>query len=666
MHAPRDSLLWAKTVPSAPAPAPTGDEPDASDIICVLLEKLWLIVLLAVAGFFATYGYLARQAPEYQAIGSLQVVPPVQASPDRLVDAEPDLGSVEQLNTLVQELVRPSFLLLVANDPDLQGDLSLFPPKADGTPYTDQEKIRTLAACVRVALLKGTLLINVSATHTQPATAQRLCAAMLHDFVKERMENKSGTEEETYRFLLGEAGRLGGVLADEERQIQKYDQLAKYDSQIAAQKEAIEQLGQRYKDKYPAMIEARSLLQSLQDTFDAEMTRIVRTDEAAGVKPAVLLDPATPITDETRARMIGQYQVLKRDIETQRVLFASLTAQKNQSDVLRGAQTETAVKIGDEPVLPEIPVSQKPVEKLVGGTLAGAALGVALAFLLNAMDRSLKTVDEAEAFLGLPVLSAVPELARRRDRTPKKNGAAAVCGPGDLPLLSDGNSPAAEAIRSLRAALALLGAEKTQRSMIFTSALPGEGKSFTAANYALSLALRGQRTLLVDADLRRPRLHAIFGAERNSVGLVDYLTHRLPLDLFVHPTSLLQLGLLLSGTPAPSPAELLSGPGFARLMEEASKNYDRIVVDTAPVNAVGDTLLLIHSVQSVCLVVRAASSPREAVRRAIQVLDGAGARPVGTVFNRLPRRADLGYHRTYYYHYGVTDKYGECYATPTG
>ena len=104
--------------------------------------------------------------------------------------------------------------------------------------------------------------------------------------------------------------------------------------------------------------------------------------------------------------MIGEYQVLKRDMETQRTLFASLTAQKNQSDVLRSAQSETAVKIADEPVLPETPVPQKPVELLIGGTLAGAALGLGLAFLLNALDRSLKTVDQAEAFLGLPVLGA--------------------------------------------------------------------------------------------------------------------------------------------------------------------------------------------------------------------------------------------------------------------
>jgi capsular exopolysaccharide synthesis family protein len=631
---------------------------DASEFIRIVLEKLWLIVLLAVAGFFVTYGYLARQAPIYKAIGSLQVEPPAEASSTHLIDAEPNLSTTEEMNTLVQAFVRPSFLLVVANDPILQADLSLFPPKTDGTPYTDQEKIRTIAECVKVTLLKGTLLIDVSATHTQPVTAQRVCTAMLTNFVKERMESKSGTEQETYQFLLSEADRLGGSLNDEERQIQKYDQLGKFNDQIATQRAAIEEMSQRYKDKYPAMIEARALLQSLQDNFDAEMMRIIKNDEDNGVKAAVVIDPAVGITDELRARMISEYQVLKRGIDTQRSLFESLTAQKNQSDVMRSAQTETAVKIADMPVLPETPVSQKPLEMLCGGTFAGACVGLGLAFLLNAMDRSLKTVDEVETFLNLPVLAAIPELVRKR----VKGKPIPDSKDDDLPMLTDGNSPSAEAIRSLRAAMSLLGTEEERRSVIFTSALPGEGKSFTAANYAISLASRGLRTLLVDADLRRPRLHTIFGAERRTIGLVDYFLEREDLEMYVHPTSLENLSLLFSGTRAPNPAELLSGNCFARLIVEALKNHDRVVVDTAPINAVSDTLMLINFIHSVCLVVRASSSPREAVLRAVRVLDAAGKRPVGAVFNRVPRRADLGYHRTYYYHYGTADRYDNAYA----
>ena len=316
-------------------------------------------------------------------------------------------------------------------------------------------------------------------------------------------------------------------------------------------------------------------------------------------------------------------------------------------------------------MLPELPVPQKPLELLAGGTAGGIAVGVGLAFLLSAMDRSLKTVDQAEAFLGLPVLAAVPELSRKNKKRKKEKEVQPEAF-ADLPILVDGNSPPAEAIRSLRAAMSLLGADEERKTVIFTSALPGEGKSFTASNYALSLAGRGQRTLLVDADLRRPRLHAIFHADRQNTGLVDFLLHRDPLAHFVHSTSLPDLDLLLSGTKAPNPAELLSGRGFSRLIAESMKCYDQVVIDTAPIHAVSDTLMLVPEIQSVVLVVQAAASPREAVLRAVRVLDGAGKRPVGLVLNRLPRRADLGYHRTYYYHYGASDQYGEAYGEKAG
>jgi succinoglycan biosynthesis transport protein ExoP len=643
-------------LPAAPPPyGYPGAEPGAEDSwVRIILEKLWLVVLVGIAGFFAAYGYLAHETPIYLATGSLLVEPPREEVDSRTVgDDEPNLSTTEELNTLAQALQRPSFFLEVANDPALQNDAFLFPPQPDGAVYTDQEKILRVSEAVRILLQKGTLLIFVSAAHPQPATAQRLCEAVLENFVKDRMESKSGSEQETYQFLLTEADRLGHALADKEREIQKYDQLEKYNEQIEAQKAQIAEMSQRYKEKYPAMIEARRLLQSLQDSFDAELVRILKAD---GDQAGMTIDPAVGITDDLRARMIGQYQVLKRDIETQRTLFGSLSAQKNQSDVVRAAQAETAVKIGDHPVLPEKPVSQNPARVLFSGAFLGAALGIALAFLLEAMDRSIRTVDDAETLLDLPVLAAVPEI------THPPAGKVSVSGPilHQLPMLADGNSPPAEAIRSLRASMSLIGTEEERRSVIFTSALPGEGKSFTAANYSIALASQGLRTLLVDADLRRPSVHSIFGAQREHLGAVDYFLEDGPLGEFVTTTSLGHLDLLLSGSPAPNPAELLSGPGFARLMEDALRRYDRIVVDTAPINVVSDTLMLVQIVQSVCLVVRAASSPGEAVVRAVRVLEKAGRRPVGVVFNRVPRRASL-YHRTYYYHYGYADRYGRGY-----
>jgi capsular exopolysaccharide synthesis family protein len=270
-----------------------------------------------------------------------------------------------------------------------------------------------------------------------------------------------------------------------------------------------------------------------------------------------------------------------------------------------------------------------------------------------------------EKLLDLPVLAAVPEMGRpvvKKNAPVSPDQALAF----QLPMLADGNSPPAEAIRSLRASMSLIGVESERRSLIFTSALPGEGKSFTAANYSIALASQELRTLLIDADLRRPSVHTMFGAERGHLGAVDYFLNEEPLESFVTTTSLQNLDLLLSGTSAPNPAELLSGQGFTRLIAEAMQSYDRIVVDTAPINVVSDTLMLIKCVQSVCVVVRAASSPSEAVLRAVRVMEKSGKRPVGVVFNRVPRHAGLGYHANYYYHYGPADRYGSGYgALPT-
>ena len=620
----------------------------------IILEKLWLIVLVGLAGFFSAYGYLAHLAPLYQATGTLQVQPPRTEPGLRAMESgEPDLSTAEELNTLAEELVRPSFLLTVANDPALLNDPFLFPAQENGNTYTDQEKIRRLQEAVSVGLQKGTLLILVSAQHVQPATAQRICEAVLVNFVRERLESKSGSDEETYQFFLSEAERLGHALAEKEREMHKYDQLAKYDEAIAAQRALIAGLSQRYKAKYPAMIEAHTLLQSLQGTFDGEMTRLVK---AEGDHASFVLPESGPITDEMRARIMGDYQVLKRDIETQRSLFASLSAQKNQSDVVRAAQSETAVQIGDHPVLPEVAVTRNPSRLLITGSILGLMLGVGLAFLIDLADRSLRTVDEAESFLDLPILSTVPEMRPRKGKAEKQCERSFR----ELPMLTDANAPPAEAIRSLRASLAMGRGEDDRRSIIFTSALPGEGKSFTAANYAIALANQGLKTLLIDADLRRPSLHTIFKTEREHVGLVDYLLEEAPLEEFIATTSLANLDLLLSGQNARHPAELLSGPCFERGMAEAVQLYDRVVIDTAPVNVVSDTLLLLPKVQSVCLVVRASSSPREAVLRAARVLAKAGRAPVGVVFNRVTRR-NLGYYRHYYYHYGPDSSYGGAY-----
>jgi len=302
------------------------------------------------------------------------------------------------------------------------------------------------------------------------------------------------------------------------------------------------------------------------------------------------------------------------------------------------------------------------------GLLAGLALGLGFVYITDLFDRSIKTVDQAETTLHLPVLAAIPEIGKE-DSVTELNPEVPP-GSDCYRLVAEApEGPAAESFRNLRASLSLLGPETERKVFLFTSAVPNEGKSFSSANYSLALAQQGYRVLLIDGDLRRPSLQKIFrleaildGGHNMLTGVVDCLVGAAKLETSVRTVSAGRieleanekltatggrLSILTGGRRAPNPAELLSGPSFGKLVEEAARLFDRVVIDSAPVLAVSDTLLMTPLVQTVCVVVRAGHTPRNAVQRALGMLTGAGGPPAGVLLNRLPRSRGTGYY--YYY-----------------
>ncbi len=220
------------------------------------------------------------------------------------------------------------------------------------------------------------------------------------------------------------------------------------------------------------------------------------------------------------------YQELARQAETDRALYESVLKQIKETDLTKDVKAN-AVSISEHAVLPHQPVNPIPSKTIMLGLLAGLAAGLAFVFGADALDRSVKTVDQAEATLGLPVLAAIPETktSEAKQRGIKK---ATPRGATKYRLVDEApGGPIAESFRNLRAALSLLGPATDRKVFLFTSALPNEGKSFTSVNYALALAQQGHRVLLVDGDLRRPNIHKVFRNEskskEDSTGVVDYL-----------------------------------------------------------------------------------------------------------------------------------------------
>src|SRR5438477_337059 len=308
-------------------------------------------------------------------------------------------------------------------------------------------------------------------------------------------------------------------------------------SQVEA---ALATLSQRYKEKHPRMIAARAALNEVRSALKQTVLQ----------QPAVLknaIEQARATEESLRAAggeqekaalalnkaAIG-YQELARQADTDRALYESVLRQIKETDLTKGTKTN-AVSVIEHSPLPSSPVSPNTMRVIALGLLGGIAAGLATIFGANALDRSVKTVDQAETTLGLPVLAAIPEVSREESTGPQDKPNAPP-GSSSYRLVAEApEGPAAEAFRNLRAALSLLGPEAERKIFLFTSALPNEGKSFTSANYSLSLAQQGHRVLLIDGDLRRPSLHKIFrqfGPDGDQAapktgdeqyGIVDYL-----------------------------------------------------------------------------------------------------------------------------------------------
>ncbi|MBA2433126.1 MAG: hypothetical protein H0V56_13595, partial [Chthoniobacterales bacterium] len=440
-------------------------------------------------------------------------------------------------------------------------------------------------------------------------------------------------------------------------------------------------LAQRYKDRHPKMMAARAALAEAQAALRREaiaapaiLRNLVEQARAAEQRLEIETKEQEKAALALNKAAIG-YQELARLAETERALYESVLRQIQQTDLTKGVRT-SAISVVERPTLPGAPVSPRPMKALALGLLGGLAAGLGAIFGLNAIDRSIKTVDQAETLFGMSVLAAVPETTEAASGKSAQPGT--VEGTESYRLVAQApEGPAAEAFRNLRATLSLLGPEEERKVFLFTSAVPSEGKSFASANYALSLAQQGHRVLLIDGDLRRPSLHQIFrtgngskrAADGEQVGVVECLVGASTLEAAVGAVAADQiepgtgtaaqrknivtglggeLFVLAGGRRSPNPAELLSGSAFPTLIAEASRLFDRVVVDSAPVLAVSDTLLMTPHVQTTCLVVRAAKTSRDAVERAIALLQTvASIRPAGIVLNRLPKGAGAGHY--YYY-----------------
>jgi capsular exopolysaccharide synthesis family protein len=381
-----------------------------------------------------------------------------------------------------------------------------------------------------------------------------------------------------------------------------------------------------------------------QDLVKSEVERLALTKQVEELQRVFIVNRKRL---DSLPRLEQQQLQLQRQLTVAQITYQEFLKQFQLVQVLENQNVGNS-RIISGALVPERPISPKiPLNLALGGFL-GVILGAGTALVLESMNQSLKNIEEANRLLGFPLLGTIPQYGEKNPKNRQE-------GRQELPLLDNPYSPVSTSFEMLQTNLGFTISDKELRVILVTSATPGEGKSFVAANLALAAAYVGRRVLLVDADMRRPRQHRIWEIH-NLLGLSNILAGQAQLENAVQEVSPL-VNMLPAGKIPPNPVALLDSQRMATLVEEASKDYDFIIIDTPPLTVVTDPLIVGKYVDGLLLVVRPGQVEYSAVTAAKSLLNQAKVPILGMVVNGIGKESGYGgYYYASGYYGGKEDK----------
>jgi len=417
----------------------------------------------------------------------------------------------------------------------------------------------------------------------------------------------------------------------------------------------------QYTERHPEVIKVDRQLQRQEEALDK---RAVETKNGMGARLNAAKQRAGELsrqyaTERGAATALSQKEITLNTINQKlvqtRELFNTLYQRKVETEMAGNASTDN-ILIQTAARTPEL-VGPPRIRNIIIAFLLSLGAGIGLAFLLDYLDDTLKSIEDVDRHVHLPTLALIP--AQRSERRLSLSRAAAH-DPAEttaLALIEEARSPVAEAYRHLRTSLLLSSAGQPPKTILVTSSQPSEGKTTTAVNTAVMLAQTGADVLLLDCDLRRPRVHAHFNLP-NARGVTNYLSGDTDLDgLMQTYDKLPNLKVITSGPVPPNSAELLGSEEMRRLLQQLSDEFTHIIIDSPPAISFTDASILSTMVDGVMLVVHGGRSSRAVVRRAKQQLQDVGAHIYGIVLNNVKLEAnDYYYYSGYYSSYYATDE----------
>lgn len=567
-----------------------------------------------------------------------------------------------------------------------------------------------LRANLSVSPVQGTRLINISYSSHDPELAARVVNSMAEeaiahyfetqytatnraaDFLQEQLLDMQRKVEASEEQLLDYARENNLFNLDEGQNLVKKklellsEELTRTEAELikgsvlneVIQQASVENFPQILKDETIVTLEAR-LFQleqrrgSLASQFGPEWPNMVQLQEeiaqvkaqlAAAKRDAIqqaridwngllerreklraALQEEQALAEDLSATSI-QYHILKREAETNKQIYEALLQRVKEAGITTGLKSSKIhiVDLGSVPKTPFVPDHKR---NLFRGLLLGLVLGLACAFLLEHLDNSIKTPEEVEQHLGLPSLGLIPLVSSNGKSFPalgsRSSGTAVVLAAGQ-----DSRSRIWETYRSLRTSILMSHSGRPPQTILVTSSLRGEGKTTSVANLGVVLAQTGARTLLIDLDMRKPDLLRQFGMKGN-LGMSNFLSGNADLSSHIRQTNTPNLYVVHAGTVPPNPAELIGSERMESALLILREFFKYLVIDSPPVLAVTDPLVVSPLVDGVVLVVHGGKTPRDAVRKTEGQLRHVGAKILGVTLNKLNLdKSPYGY---YYQHY---------------
>ena len=680
---------------------------DHQELLRILIGQRWLLIAVTAIVVGATALFTFTAEPYFQA--KLRVL--IERGNSQVVSFK----EIYDLATANDDYYTTQYRILESRAVAESAFAAL--PEADRNWFLARpEPLPTFMGLCRIQPVPKSRLVDVVTEHPDPAVAARMADAMVAAYIGDAQQRKNSASSQALTKLTADARELQQKLVEAEKKLQEFRstneivsfndrqsmaaaRLEKLNEELAsverqrneaearlklAQKAVAEasfqqdvpevltsqviveckralldaeqersSLAQVFKPLHPKMQAIERKLQSVRQSLDNEVRAILRSIETSSSRSAHQEQDVRRRLDEQKKSLLElegkavQFQILKDESDNTRRLLDTVLMRLKEVQVMTGDETTNIHRIG-QPEVSERAVRPRKVLNLAAALLGGILLACGLAFAIDSTDRSIKAPADATRVLGVPVLGLVPHLS----------GKTQGRGPNDAETY-DPRSMVSEAFRTIRTGLTFSDAGKGMRSLVVTSAVPGEGKSFVSTHLAVSLARDGKRVLLVDADMRRPRLHRAFAVDPEE-GFSSVLIGTRTLEELVLPTPQDNLSLLCCGILPPNPVELMGGDRMRTVLDAMLARYDVVVFDSPPAGVVSDACVLATLSDRLLFVVRGFATDRSISRRAIQSLRTVGARIAGLVLNHADGRADR-YYGNYGYSYGYQSQYSYAY-----